>query len=599
MPLRTLALALLWTLALRAHAAPPLRVAMSGSYPPLHERTDDGFVGFEPDLAALIAAHLGRPLELVDAHGSTLDAVRTGAADIAMNAITATAERSRRVDFTRPYLELRYLLAGLDAGVDPATLDARVAVTSDLAAAALVAAAPNATVVRKPSLAAALEAFGADEVDWIAGEDVALVDATAQVALAVSQRGFGRSAVAIATAPGAAAPYDEALAALAPQIEALKERWRPGVPGARPNGLHGLSVGRDQVCAIRADDNVVCWDGRPPRVYHRSFASIDAVSSCGVNAFGSLICWAGKDVSLRATRYRDVRTIRGKVFAQSQHGNAFDAATALGYQTYRVRDVCEGRRFLCELSLAGIATCTGAAATGVPTRPLAALACGAEHACGRTEDGAAVCWGEDEALRRPPGGTFADIVAGDGLSCGLDPEHTAHCWPATHPVAAMLDGTVVRELVATPWAVCGIQGDGTPFCADPKRNGWLAGAPRAVPVVGEALLDGLEHRDWEVVGPGWVRERWCGAGTGLEVASDEVVTSSGDHTSAAPIVGVGRAGGALVVRTATYTLRVPSPAVEAGYRIWHLTTEGHPMTGPYVPKDSTEVPITDACPEND
>lgn len=239
--------------------APPLRVAMSGDYPPLHARSDGSFVGFEPDLAALIAEHLGRELVMIDARAlgtSSLGALAAGEADIAMNAITVTPARQATVDFTRPYVTLRYRLAGKGEGhpyeeVKLASLDDTIAAGSELVAGALSAAAPRATIVRFPSMDAALQAFYRGEIEWIAAEDVGLANTVSRTRLVVRDPPFGASPIAIAAPPGGAGPYDEAIAVLAPAIEALRRRWRPGAPDALPRSRVSL-VGRDLLEQIPA-----------------------------------------------------------------------------------------------------------------------------------------------------------------------------------------------------------------------------------------------------------------------------------------------------------------------------------------------------------
>lgn len=231
-----------------------LRVAMSGSYPPLHApAAGGGFEGFEAELAKRLAAVLGRELVFVDASAlstTTLQAVTSGRADIALNAITITPERRASVDFTRPYLTLRYLLAGGREKVDLATLRDRVAVTSDLTAAAVAQALPVARVVRYPSLGRAVDAYARAEIDWIAGEDVALLQAIAGTKLCVAETAFGQSEIGIAAPLGGAGPYDEALATLAPEIGELRQRFRPGKP---PEHRHLLPEGATlgDVAALR------------------------------------------------------------------------------------------------------------------------------------------------------------------------------------------------------------------------------------------------------------------------------------------------------------------------------------------------------------
>jgi polar amino acid transport system substrate-binding protein len=79
-----------------------LRVGTDASYAPMSMFGPDGrtVIGMEPDLAAEIGRVLGVRLELVDTDfDSLLGDVATGRLDLAMSAVTDTAERARTVDF--------------------------------------------------------------------------------------------------------------------------------------------------------------------------------------------------------------------------------------------------------------------------------------------------------------------------------------------------------------------------------------------------------------------------------------------------------------------------------------------------------------------
>jgi polar amino acid transport system substrate-binding protein len=79
-----------------------LRVGTDASYAPMSMFGPDGrtVVGMEPDLAAEIGRVLGVRLELVDTDfDSLLDDVASGRLDLAMSAVTDTADRARTVDF--------------------------------------------------------------------------------------------------------------------------------------------------------------------------------------------------------------------------------------------------------------------------------------------------------------------------------------------------------------------------------------------------------------------------------------------------------------------------------------------------------------------
>jgi polar amino acid transport system substrate-binding protein len=107
---------------------PPLRVGLDPTYPPFEMKDAAGRVtGVSADLAAGLAAHLGRPLELVpmDFQG-LLPALKTGKIDAIISSMTRTDERARQVDFSDPYVEngLCLLIAAGSPVTGAADLDA-------------------------------------------------------------------------------------------------------------------------------------------------------------------------------------------------------------------------------------------------------------------------------------------------------------------------------------------------------------------------------------------------------------------------------------------------------------------------------------------
>lgn len=82
-----------------------LRVGMDLSYPPFEMQDKSG----NPDgvgvrLAEALAAHLGRPLQIVPMEFSGLiPALKTGNIDLILSSMTATEERRKSIDFSDPY----------------------------------------------------------------------------------------------------------------------------------------------------------------------------------------------------------------------------------------------------------------------------------------------------------------------------------------------------------------------------------------------------------------------------------------------------------------------------------------------------------------
>jgi ABC-type amino acid transport substrate-binding protein len=83
------------------------------------EMKDGEPTGFSADLAAAIAARLGRPLEVTLAPFNTLfETLLGGEPDIAMSAITITPEREQTMAFSTPYFDSgQSLLVRKDSGI--------------------------------------------------------------------------------------------------------------------------------------------------------------------------------------------------------------------------------------------------------------------------------------------------------------------------------------------------------------------------------------------------------------------------------------------------------------------------------------------------
>jgi len=85
--------------------AVPLKVGISGNFPPLIYQQADGWAGIEVDLARRLAARLGRPLELEETRWNQLiPALLDGRIDIIMAGMTITDARKVRIAFSEPYM---------------------------------------------------------------------------------------------------------------------------------------------------------------------------------------------------------------------------------------------------------------------------------------------------------------------------------------------------------------------------------------------------------------------------------------------------------------------------------------------------------------
>jgi cyclohexadienyl dehydratase len=90
-----------------AGAGGRLRVAVTGDYPPLCERTaDGGYAGLDPEIARRFAAERGYTIEWVAVTWPGLaDALRGDRFDVAMTGVTVRAERSIAGRFSAPIVE--------------------------------------------------------------------------------------------------------------------------------------------------------------------------------------------------------------------------------------------------------------------------------------------------------------------------------------------------------------------------------------------------------------------------------------------------------------------------------------------------------------
>lgn len=86
--------------------AEPLRVGMDLSYPPFETIAPDGQPeGVSVELARGLAEHLGRPLRIENIpFAGLIPALKSGKIDLIISSMTATPERAKSIDFSRPYL---------------------------------------------------------------------------------------------------------------------------------------------------------------------------------------------------------------------------------------------------------------------------------------------------------------------------------------------------------------------------------------------------------------------------------------------------------------------------------------------------------------
>ena len=104
---RILLLLLALTFTSSSALAEALRVGMSPDYPPLAFKLDDNVVGIEADNARAVSEIIGRQMKLVPmAFDKLLPALQAGEIDVIMSGFSVTAQRSKLVTFTEPYMAM-------------------------------------------------------------------------------------------------------------------------------------------------------------------------------------------------------------------------------------------------------------------------------------------------------------------------------------------------------------------------------------------------------------------------------------------------------------------------------------------------------------
>jgi ABC-type amino acid transport substrate-binding protein len=212
------------------------RVAMTGNYWPLHAHDEESCSGLEMDLAGLLAKELGKQQAICYPRSSLnglspIEAVAKGKVHIALSAITPTDERRKLVDFTEPYLTLQYRLLRRDAAevTGPAELSGKtVAVPAGTAETALRPVLGGAAVTVSKSLGEALKLLREKKVDYVAAEDVALLELAELPAEALTGPALAPSPIAMAVPKGQLPKYAPLLTKLRPELEELRQRFHPG-----------------------------------------------------------------------------------------------------------------------------------------------------------------------------------------------------------------------------------------------------------------------------------------------------------------------------------------------------------------------------------
>ena len=105
--LRNLLLVLLFTFSAVSASAGGLRVGLSPDYPPLVYKREGRVVGIEADNVTAVSKIIGQQMTLVEMpFEKLLPALEAGEIDVVMSGLSVTAQRSERVTFTDPYMQM-------------------------------------------------------------------------------------------------------------------------------------------------------------------------------------------------------------------------------------------------------------------------------------------------------------------------------------------------------------------------------------------------------------------------------------------------------------------------------------------------------------
>jgi polar amino acid transport system substrate-binding protein len=226
-------------------SAEPLRlVCIDADAMPLFGKSRGGVrEGYEPAAAALVAESLDRPLEWVfKPWVEMVPAVDAGEGDAIWCGQGITAERRRRVDFTRPYAVFdESLLVRSGSGIgSPADLAGRrigaIAGSTNMALAETLAGASRVPFGGENDdvFGEMLDALRAGEVDGVVDDDVAFLaladDPDFEIAFTVQTRNEWGVAVS-KTRPQVRDELDGALAEVMRdgRLAACWESWLPGL----------------------------------------------------------------------------------------------------------------------------------------------------------------------------------------------------------------------------------------------------------------------------------------------------------------------------------------------------------------------------------
>jgi alpha-tubulin suppressor-like RCC1 family protein len=309
--------------------------------------------------------------------------------------------------------------------------------------------------------------------------------------------------------------------------------WGP--PGLVPTELNfeSVSLGAWYTCGVVPNVEGYCWghngvgqlgDGtttdrdNPAAIYGgHSFVSLSASNyghTCGLKATGAAYCWGNNDsgqLGDRTTTNRDepVLVMVGRGFVSLTTGDFHTCGLTASGAAF-----CWGGNWNGQLGAQSLETCDDWACSTTPMlvsggHDFVSLAAGIVHTCGLTADGAAYCWGANEAGQLgigiisdrseafytpeavEAGHTLVRIVAASSYTCGLTGDGQAYCWglndrlqlgigelSGLFPLPTPVTGGHVFQTLTAGWNhACALTSGGDMYCWGSNADGQLGQGP--------------------------------------------------------------------------------------------------------------------------
>lgn len=245
----------------------------------------------------------------------------------------------------------------------------------------------------------------------------------------------------------------------------------PGSQRGPASGFTSVDAGDQHNCAIRTDDEIVCWGretGGSTAAPAGEFIDVAAGDdfSCGVRTDGTVLCWGN-------IGYDNTDPVDG---VERIAAGAFDACALRtdgavecwgqrsgGLRHGEFTQVTVGGGYACALRTdEGVECWGGQVPEGLDTSArFTSISAGEHHACGVRIDGSLSCWGSNnEGRAEPPSGSYVDVAAGRTHACAIDAGGKVTCWGGQ---SAPTDLEVV-QISAGADHVCGTTADDRVEC---------------------------------------------------------------------------------------------------------------------------------------